>query len=250
MFLKIGVALHLALFLVFLGIPALTLAVAASLLAFHVVLAWGVLHPRSRLFGPNHSRLATEQRVVALTFDDGPHPLVTPTVLEMLRARGARATFFVIGRWVERYPELTRQIVSEGHALGNHSQEHSYNFWALGPVRMRREIHKAQQTIQNVSGAPCRWFRAPVGLKNCALHHALEREGLSLASWSLRFVGPGALQHPRMLQHFRRRLSPGSIVMLHDGHDRKAQGNPAVLEALPILLEALDDMGYRCVALD
>lgn len=247
MFLSLTVAAHLALLLLFVGNTELSVAVLAGYALYHGTIAWGILHPRSRLYGPNRSRLTTEERVVALTFDDGPHPVLTPRVLEILRERGIRATFFLIGKWVERHPELVRRIVAEGHTVGNHSYGHSYLFWALPPRQLLRDVGDAQQAIAAAAGRPCRWFRAPVGLKGWFLRRVLERLDLQLMSWDVRFLGRGAFDRERLTRHLRRRVVPGSILLLHDGHDRKPEGSPVVLTALPAVLEVLDELGYRCV---
>jgi len=249
LFLKVSVAAHAALLLLLVGNRALSTAVLLGYLAYHIVLAWGVLHPRSSLFGPNLSRLQTGERVVALTFDDGPHPGITPRVLDILRARGVRATFFVIGRRAGEHPEIVRRTVAEGHEVGSHSEKHSYLFWALPPRRLAREVLRGQSTLETASGTRCRFFRAPVGMKSCFLRTVLERSGLTLVSWNVRFLDSDPVRPDRLRQHLRRRVAPGSILLLHDGHDRRPEGNPAVLEALPALLDALDEMGYGCVGL-
>ncbi len=241
--------MHLALLALFLRNGPLTLALLLGYGIYHGFLAWGVLHPRSRIFGPNRSRLATEERVAVLTFDDGPHPEVTPRVLEILRARGVRATFFLVGRHVERHPDIVRRIAADGHTLGCHSYQHSYLFWSLPASRLLREVRASQAAVEAASGRPCVWFRAPVGMKNCLLHPVLARFGLDLVSWDVRFPKRTSTDREGLRRHLRRRVAPGSILLLHDGHDRKPEGNPAVLEVLPRLLSALDAMGYRCVPL-
>ena len=248
MFLRLTIVAHLLLLLLFLRVPALSATLLCAYGAYHGLTAWGVLHPRSRLFGPNRSRLSTSERVVALTFDDGPHPDLTPRVLEILRARGVRATFFVIGSAVRRYPEIVRQIVRDGHELGNHTDEHSYGFWALPPRKLWQDVHQAQQSIETVGGTRCRWFRAPVGIKSCFLHPVLRRQQLELVSWGVRFLERGPHDRARMERRLRR-VAPGSILLLHDGHDRRPEGRPGVVLALPLVLDVLRDRGYRCVPL-
>lgn len=249
MFLIVSVGAHLLLLLLLVGSPALSMGVLVVYASYHGLVAWGVLHPRSRLFGPNRSRLSTTERVVALTFDDGPDPEVTPRVLALLRARGVRATFFLIGRSARRHPEIVRRIVAEGHAVGNHSDEHSYLFWALPPARLLRDVRVAQRAIEEACGAKCRWFRAPVGLKNCFLHSVLKRQGLELVSWRIRFLERRPVDPRRLAERLRRRVTAGSIVMLHDGHDRKPMGRTEVLDVLPVVLDVLEEAGYRCVPL-
>lgn len=249
MFLLVTAAVHLALFGILFRIPALTAAILLAFVVYHLCVAWGVLWPRSTLFGPNRSRLGTSDRVVALTFDDGPHPKVTPRLLDLLKERGVVATFFLIGRHAERYPEIVRRIVAEGHVLGNHTQSHSYLFWALPPAAMMRELERAQRAIELISGGRCRFFRPPVGMKNPLQDRALGRLGLEQVSWEVRFLDRAAPDRVRLERRLRRCLHPGSVLLLHDGADRRAEGNPAVLDALPPLLSSLETLGYRCVPL-
>ena len=249
MFLSLAVAAHLLLLLLLVRSPMISAGVLVLYAGFHALAAWGVMHPRSRLFGPNLSRLSTDERVVALTFDDGPHPEITPRVLDLLAERGASATFFLIGRAARQHPEIVRRIVAEGHDVGNHTDEHSYMFWAFPPKRIEREVAAAQQGIEGVSGARCRWFRAPVGLKNWFLHPVLRRQGLELVSWRIRFLERGAVDRERTAALLERRLRPGTILLLHDGHDRRPEGRPETLAALPIVLDTLQEAGYRCVRL-
>jgi peptidoglycan/xylan/chitin deacetylase (PgdA/CDA1 family) len=249
MFIPVSIAIHLALVAFLIGRPGLLLPLLGGYAAYHAVVAWGILYPRSRLFGPNLARLPTTEPIVMLTFDDGPHPEVTPRVLDILRAHGARASFFLIGKWVERYPEVVQRIVQEGHTVGCHSYTHSYLFWALSPLRLTREVRRSRQAIEMITGRPCLWFRAPVGLKNCFLGRVLAREGMRLVSWGIsvrRSERPAAGGLPPRLAG---RLRPGSILLLHDGHDRRPEGSPGVLETLPGVLASLRTLGYRSESL-
>ena len=272
-FAALTIAAHLLLAGLLLGSRALDAAILAAYAAYHAAVGFAFVHPRARLFGPNLSRLGTHDRVVALTFDDGPHPVLTPRVLDILRARGVRATFFLIGREAERHPEIARRITAEGHAVGNHSFAHSYLFWAWGAARQAADVARAQRAIGAAAGVAPRWFRAPVGLKNFRLDGVLRRQGLALVSWEVRFLdraggtlagpatpagrarpaggrGPDEARRSRLARRLRRRLRPGAILALHDGHDRRPEGNPAIVLALPPLLDAIEALGYRAVTLD
>jgi peptidoglycan/xylan/chitin deacetylase (PgdA/CDA1 family) len=123
---------------------------------------------------------------IALTFDDGPDPEVTPKVLEVLDARGARATFFCIADRAERYPALCEDIVRRGHAVENHSRSHSPMFAMLGLRGIREEIASAQEVLAKLCGRPPRFFRPPAGLRNPLLDPVLHAMGLRLVSWSRR----------------------------------------------------------------
>lgn len=216
------------------GLPALLLAHAAFL--------WGTLRYDSALFGPVVRALATTEPVVWLTIDDGPSA-DTPAILDLLDRHAARATFFVVAENVRRHPELAREIVRRGHDLGNHSDTHSEKwFWALGPLRMRREIARAQADIERVTGHAPRWFRAVVGMANPFVAAPLRDLGLARVAWNARGFDGVAGDPDVVVARIERALKPGAIVLMHEGapHGRN-------VEMLERLLERLAARGYRCV---
>jgi peptidoglycan/xylan/chitin deacetylase (PgdA/CDA1 family) len=222
----------------------------AAVLANHVVLMLGSLLPRSRLLGPNWTRLPAAQGCVALTIDDGPDPEVTPAVLDLLTRHGVRATFFCIGERVAQHPELARRITREGHEIGNHTERHRYVFSLFGPAAMRREIAQAQSSIQTTCQVVPRYFRAPAGLRNPFLQPCLARLGLQLASWTRRGYDTVNADGEQVLQRLTRNLAAGDILLLHDGRAaRTPDGTPVILAVLPRLLAQLAQLRLRCVTL-
>ncbi|MDH3319679.1 MAG: polysaccharide deacetylase family protein [Betaproteobacteria bacterium] len=224
-------------------------AIAANQAA---ILAGGLL-PRSRLLGPNWTRLprsAAARGEVALSLDDGPDPEVTPRVLEVLERHGVRATFFCIGERATRHPGLVRAIAAAGHAVENHSFRHRHDFALLGPRRFLQEIGAAQDTLAALAGVAPRFFRAPAGLRNPFLDYALARLGLQLVSWTRRGYDTRNANAEDVLARLTRALAPGDILLLHDGHTKRSvHGAPVVLEVLPRLLDTLAGAGLRPVTL-
>lgn len=223
-----------------------------AVLADHALLMGAGLWPRTQLLGANWTRLppATGDVRIALTFDDGPDPAVTPRVLELLARARARATFFCIGERVDAHPALTRELSACGHAVENHSQRHLHRFSVLGPRALRAEIERAQQTIAATTGTAPRFFRAPAGLRSPLLDPLLQRLGLQLASWTRR--GFDTLEHrpQRVLRALTRGLAARDILLLHDGHAARTRGGAAVvLEVLPPLLAAVSAAGLTPVTL-
>ncbi len=186
-------------------------------------------------------------RRLALTFDDGPDPVYTPKVLDLLGDAGARATFFLVGERAARVPELVREIVAEGHEVENHSWSHR-NLWACGPRRTEREISRAQEFLTEVSGRPPRFFRPPWGLVNLAVFPALKRLRSALVLWSVQPEGLSPVPPRKIAERVIRRAGPGVIVDLHDAEGLR--GAPArLVEALPPILDGLSARGYECVPL-
>jgi peptidoglycan/xylan/chitin deacetylase (PgdA/CDA1 family) len=225
--------------------------VAGGIVANHAALALAGFLPRSRLLGPNLVRLpvsAARRAEVALTFDDGPDPEVTPRVLDALDAAGLKATFFLIGERAARHPALAREIVRRGHAAENHSHRHSTAFGWYGLARARREIEAAQSAIADATGVAPAFFRAPFGIRNPLLDPALARIGLRYVSWTRRGFDTVARDPQRVLDRLAHRLAAGDILLLHDGVAvRPRDGGvhaPAVLPALAARLAAL---GLRSV---
>jgi len=210
----------------------------------HLVLTAAGLMPKSSLLGPNWTRLpgssGENPAVVALTFDDGPDPEVTPRVLALLEAYGAKATFFGVGERVTAYASLAKEIVGRGHALENHSHRHLHRFSLLGPRGCALEVARAQQAIVAATGERPWFFRAPAGLRNPFLEPALAQAGLQLVSWTRRGLDTVSGDADAILARLCRGLGSGDILLLHDGHAALSpRGRPVILEVLPRLLDRL-----------
>jgi peptidoglycan/xylan/chitin deacetylase (PgdA/CDA1 family) len=231
--------------------PAWPFAVGA-VVADHLALVAAGLWPRSRLLGPNWTRLPASGAArgeIAMTLDDGPDPEVTPRVLDLLDAHDAQASFFVVGERLAAHPALGREILRRGHTLENHSHTHRNDFSLLGPAQIGREIARAQQAIAAVGGA-ARYFRAPAGLRNPFLEGQLRRHGLQLVSWTRRGFDTVSRDAGRVQARLVRDLARGDILLLHDGHAaRTSDGEPLVLQVLPRVLRAARELGLRSVDL-
>jgi peptidoglycan-N-acetylglucosamine deacetylase len=228
--------------------PAAWPQVLGGLALNHGLLACG-MHPRSAMLGPNLTRLPDASDRIALTFDDGPDPEITPRVLDLLDHHGATATFFVIGRHAAIQGALMREMLRRGHRIANHTYQHSAAFAAWGPWRQRRDIADAQDAIADACGEWPHLFRAPMGLRNPLLDPILALEGLSLVSWTRRGYDTLSRSPDRVLARLTRGLSAGDILVLHDtrGYHDTAP-TPMVLRVLPRLLDAIGERGLRAVA--
>lgn len=228
--------------------PWLLAAVAAN----HLVLTSCVLFPRSSLLGPNIVRLpadAARRGEVALSFDDGPDPDVTPQVLELLDRSNAKASFFCIGEKALEHPALVREIVRRGHSVENHSYRHPVGFAFYGPVRLRREIDAAQSALHATAGQAPGFFRAPAGFRSPFLDWVLATRGLRYASWTRRGFDTVTQSPERVLARLTHNLAAGDVLLLHDGCSLGQTDQRPILKVLPALLERLSARNLRAVSL-
>jgi peptidoglycan/xylan/chitin deacetylase (PgdA/CDA1 family) len=242
---------HAAALLALAAAPARWPWLAAALFTNHTALAAAGLWPQGRLLGPNFNRLpaaAAARGEVALTFDDGPDPDITPRVLDLLDRRQARATFFLIGRRAETYPDLAAEIVRRGHRVGNHTYTHPVSFSLRVGRSLEREVRAAQDAIARASGERPTDFRAPAGFRNLWLDRLLWRSGLRLVSWTRRGYDTVERRPEHVLRRLLRDLQAGDVLLLHDGSPAYTVRNqPVVLEALPRLLDEIAARGLRAV---
>jgi peptidoglycan-N-acetylglucosamine deacetylase len=250
-FLRASVGLHAA------GLAALVLAperwplVVGGLLVDHGLIGAAALWPRSTLLGANLTRVPGASGEVALTFDDGPHPDVTPGVLDLLDRRGARATFFCVGRKVAAHPDLVAEVHRRGHRVENHTLSHPHAFGFYGPLAMEREIRAAQDAIAAATGRAPRLFRAPVGIRNPWLDRVLAGLGLRLVSWTRRGLDTVHADASRVAARLLRGLAAGDILLLHDGSSARGPAGRAVaIGALDHILDGLEAAGLRSALIE
>jgi peptidoglycan/xylan/chitin deacetylase (PgdA/CDA1 family) len=212
--------------------------------------AHGAFHRNSPIFGRPITRLATRDRAVALTFDDGPNPDATPLILDALAERGVKATFFILGRHAERWPDLVRRVAAEGHAIGNHGFHHR-KLHFKSPGYVRDDLTLGTRAIEQAAGLRPRYFRAPHGFRSpwvTAIARSLGQRtvGWSLGVWDSDRPGVDAIAD-RTVQG----AAPGSILLLHDGDGYDPGGDRVqTARAVPLIVDRLVDQGYRLDLLD
>ena len=217
---------------------------AAGVAGVAAALTYGMVGSGSQVFGRT---LVRPPRVnqVALTFDDGPNPIATPRLLETLARHDARATFFLIGQFVLRAPELTRQIAAAGHVIGNHTMTHPYLPWQSSK-RIRQELADCSRVIEDTVGARVTLFRPPHGARKPAVFAATRALQLETVQWNLIVQDwqpvPAAIIHTRLERGVKRnrKRGHGTCVVLHDG-GQNSLGEPRLptVEATQLLLEGL-----------
>jgi peptidoglycan/xylan/chitin deacetylase (PgdA/CDA1 family) len=209
-----------------------------------LLFAYHVFAPGAQGLLRMHQRFATTRREVWLTIDDGPDPVDTPRLLELLAARGARASFFVIGEKAAAHPELVRAIVAAGHEVAHHTHTHPIaTFWCATPGRIARELDVASAALQ-AAGVVATRFRPPVGIKNPWLASALRQRSLTAIGWSARGLEHWLGDADAIARRALAGIAPGAILLMHEGPRMPAA---ARVHAIQRVLERLHDLGYACV---
>jgi len=252
-FLQASVALHGIAVGLWLLQPQAWPWIIGGIAADHLALVLGGVLPRSTLLGPNLRKLprtSHHDRSIALTFDDGPDPHVTPLVLARLDEYQAKATFFCVAERAKAAPGLIAEIVRRGHGVENHTYSHPNGFFFLGPRGLASEIDRAQSELARQAGSQPTWFRAPAGVRSPLLNPFLAARSLGLASWTRRGFDTVTRDPVAVAKRLCHRLSAGDILVMHDcGSALDRTRRPVVLESLPRVLDEMVQAGLKSVAL-
>jgi peptidoglycan/xylan/chitin deacetylase (PgdA/CDA1 family) len=229
--------------------------VSCSVAAAAGIAAWGAVVPSSDLFGPT-LRHTESSRKIALTFDDGPNPAVTPLLLELFERYSVRGTFFLIGRFARAVPDLVKEIQARGHLIGNHTDTHANLIWQTSGG-IRSELARCQDAIASATRTePPRWMRPPYGYRSPLLRAEIRHAGIQgVVMWS-KICWDWKPQPPqRLIQRLstvaRPGLSHGDIVVMHDGDHRFLRGDRHhVVAALEHWLPRWRDAGMEFVTME
>src|SRR5580658_5835406 len=231
-------------FLYIFGFPQLCIAIL-SLTTLSIV--YLLFHPRNQWMVANRSRVdgasLNGRRCIALTFDDGPDPVYTPKLLDLLREKNVKATFFVIGKRADQHPEIVRRAWAEGHLIANHTWSHYSLFCFLTPRRLRTEIERGTESVRRSCGFRPRFFRSPVGLRHPLLEPYLKDAGLEYVSWTIR-TRDTLTANSSVLARRILKAASGDIILLHD---HLPGGADAMLEVLPRVIDELRERGLQFV---
>jgi peptidoglycan-N-acetylglucosamine deacetylase len=206
---------------------------------------WACTVPNSTFFRPVLIRGPQEGKRICLTFDDGPAPPFTEKILDILRERKVPATFFVCGRNVERYPDLARRIVAEGHTVGNHTYSHLFVYFKSRKT-LAQEIDRTQEIIEKAVGHRPTIFRPPYGARWFGLVPTLMQRGMLLIQWSATGYD-WKNDAAGIVAATIRELTPGAVILLHDGREtRPAEqiDRSQTVEALPAIIDRAQRLGY------
>jgi peptidoglycan/xylan/chitin deacetylase (PgdA/CDA1 family) len=201
-----------------------------------------LFHPRNQWLVSNRCRV--DEGCIALTFDDGPDPEDTPKLLDLLREKDVKATFFVVGERADQHPEIVRRACAEGHLVANHTWSHDHLFCFLTPARLRSEIERGSESVRRICGFRPRLFRSPVGMRHPLLRPYLKNAGLEYVSWTIRTRDTLTWNSSVLARRILNRAASGDIILLHDHLPRGAH---VMLEALPRVIDELRERGFQFV---
>ena len=228
--------------------PPLWAALVAAGLYVGIVLA-GVFVLRLRMFADAIVRGPEDARGVVLTFDDGPDPVHTRKVLDILDEHEAKATFFVIGRKVDKHPDVVKEILARGHEVGVHGWAHDRLFALRGPRRVRRDLERAIQSLEKVTKQRPTLFRPPVGHTSPTIARIAEQLELTVVGWSAAgYDGLAGAEPKKVVARIARHLDDRDIVLLHDAAERDDH-EPTASRTLPGILDAMKDKNLRIARL-
>jgi len=226
------------------------LAWVAGLAVACLVGYWLFMSPYSQVFGRYPYRGERRDRVVALTFDDGPNEPYTSQIAQYLASKQIRATFFQVGTCVERFPETTANLAAAGHVIGNHSYRHAFHTY-LVPGRLAQELARTQEILRARLGRTPALFRSPWLWRQPMLLRAVRRHSLQPVSGE--FCHPLEVFQPDGARIARRAIAktrPGSILIFHDGFDGRGGKRGETVRAVQLTTEELLRRGYRFVTVD
>ncbi len=242
--------------------PLLVAAPAALALAGGAF-GYASAHPASQIFGRTLRRTSAPRKL-AITFDDGPNPAITPRLLDLFEKHSGHATFFLIGDFVRQAPSLAREMAARGHSLANHTYTHP-NLFRCGPAEIRDQLQRCNDAIGEAAGVAPQWFRPPYGLRNPWVIPAANRLGLQAVMWTLIAhdwkapspewllprLAPIAVRAAQNSAHRDAASLHGDILCLHDGNHRHLNGDRhCTLAALEYWMPRWRDLGLEFVTIE
>jgi peptidoglycan/xylan/chitin deacetylase (PgdA/CDA1 family) len=231
-----------------LGSARLLIGVAVMLIVEAVILT-GIFERRAPIFGAVFWRGPKDLHAIALTFDDGPNEPYTSQVLDILKTFGVRATFFLVGENVERFPGVVKRTAEEGHEIGNHGYDHSV-LPIRSPAYIRDQIVRTHGLIEQITGARPRLFRPSHGWRNPWVHGIAREAGCLPVAWTLGVWDTDRPGTPAIVRRTLRGLENGCVLLLHDGRGTEHGADTSQLVgALPAIIRGARDAGYQFLSL-
>jgi peptidoglycan/xylan/chitin deacetylase (PgdA/CDA1 family) len=217
-------------------------AVLTTLLLMFSWIAFNILSIKHSLFLKSICRIRTKEKIVFLSFDDGPSDQFTPIILETLKRNNIKAVFFCIGQHAELYPELVKRISDEGHRIGNHTYSHDWRNTFKPSGIFEAEINHTNVILSKIIDTKTNLYRPPFGITNPSIAKALKVKGLHSVGWDIRSFDTMSKDPQKLVQRITGQLRPGSIILLHDNREITSR-------ILNELIETIQKKGYKILPL-
>ena len=205
-------------------------------------LVYASFNVRSGVYVKAFCSASPEKKQIAVSFDDGPHSIYTPLVLDVLAKYNIKATFFLIGKNIPGNEEILQRMVREGHQIGNHSYSHGNTFPVMNTPEMAGDLLLCEQMIEESTGYQVKWFRPPFGVTNPMVAAAVKERGYLVAGWNIRSLDT-VKTTGNVIRKIKSRIKPGAIILLHD----HLPGCTSVLEDI---LPYAGNEGYSMVTIE
>lgn len=206
------------------------------------------INPRNAMLGKIYWHKQTKEKIIALTFDDGPNEPYTSQILDILNSNGIKATFFEVGQNAQFYPEITQKLFNSGQVIANHSYSHPYWMMLDNQIKADSEIDQAQTIIDSIIGKIPHLFRPPHGFKSPNLLQVAKKDNLAVIEWSDMTKDYDNIPSEKIAQNILAKAKPGGIIVLHDGAENHHGADRShTVEALPVIIEKLKSQGYKFV---
>jgi len=216
---------------------------AVLLIVYLNIHAYGAWVLSAQFFLPVKFQGDTESKKIAITFDDGPIPVMTEKILDILKSHKVPAAFFCIGNRVDDYPTLTKRIHESGHLIGNHSYWHGAMFDLQSPDKIAKELEDTDTAIEKAIGKKPNFFRPPYGVSNPMVAKAVKMGGYKTLGWSIRSFDTVTKDSATLMRRVTKSLKGGDVILFHDY-------SKATLEILPAFLDHVAKLGLKIVRVD
>lgn len=197
-------------------------------------------------------RIRTDKKRVALTFDDGPSPVWTSKILDELKKSGVKATFFMVGHHVQKYPDVARRVAEEGHTIGNHGYAHSVLLYYT-PPEIEEEIKYTEHVIRETTGRTTKIFRPPKAWLSKSIKEKIKSMGYDVVLWSLNSKDWVSFNHRDIVRYLAKRVKNGDILLFHDsGNVFTTEGGNRnqTVKSISLLARTLQEKGFEFVSVE
>lgn len=215
----------------------------ALIIIYSLVLFYGSAYVGSNFYLQVVCAGNTNEKEIAISFDDGPLEDYTVSVLATLKQHDVKATFFCIGKRAEANKELFRKVFDEGHIIGNHSYSHSPVFDLFGSKKMAADLQQMNEVARQVLGKELKWFRPPYGVTNPNVKRAVKNGGFTAIGWNIRSLDTTIDHKEKLLRKVMKKVRPGAIILFHDTCKSTS-------DMLGEFIEKVKASGYKIVPMD